>query len=95
MTNEQPVLQLADTLYWRNWDGDTVVYDTVTGDTHLLQGLGADVFTCLAENDMDVNGLASELAEYSIAGDERQRHQRICHTLAEFRRLGLISGDVL
>jgi hypothetical protein len=61
--------RLADGLVWRSWDGEVVVYDDRSGDTHRLAARTAIVFLALqspaAAEDSDsldaeiLDGLAS------------------------------------
>lgn len=34
-------------LQWRDWDGLYLLYDAASGDTHLMDEIGAAVFHCL------------------------------------------------
>jgi PqqD family protein of HPr-rel-A system len=49
-------------LSWRCWDGDYVVYNVVTGDTHALEALAAEVFDALLAEPGDLTALEHRVA---------------------------------
>ena len=78
----------AEALIWREFDGELVLRNAMTGNTHLLQPPAAEVLrTLIAEK----QGLtAAELAA-RIGDDVEQEGWRTAmeELLGEFKRLGL------
>jgi PqqD family protein of HPr-rel-A system len=85
----------APALVCREWDGESVVYNHSTGNTHLLDEFSAMVLRQL----IDARGpLAATDLSASLAGDataeERDRcDAAVAAVLREFDRLGLVSTD--
>lgn len=46
----------------RCWDGESVVYNSLSGDTHLLGAAAMHILFKLQETQMDLTGLADSLA---------------------------------
>lgn len=55
-------------LQWRDWGGDTVVYDATSGQTHQFDRLTAAVVACIAERPWSVEALCRHLSD--AVGDE-------------------------
>lgn len=54
---------IADgTLHFRHWDDEVVVYNSLSGDTHLLDEAAARLLLKLQPMPADVEGLAAALA---------------------------------
>ncbi len=77
----------------RQWEGDVVVFDERSGETHVLTGLAADVFERLRRVPEDITALAGwvdaehpelELDTHIALGNivgELDRHQLLQRTL--------------
>lgn len=78
-----------EALAWRELDGEIVVRNDLTGSTHLLDGLAAELLHSLiiAENALSADELAERLAEAPVPAQELSRS--IEATLSELQRLGL------
>ena len=37
-------------LHWKEWDGQYLLYEAASGDTHLMDEVGAAVFHCLIDS---------------------------------------------
>ena len=53
----------APSLHWRFWDGQYVVYDAVTGDTHLLDPLHAALVRRLIAGPADLDALVTDCGQ--------------------------------
>ena len=69
-------------LIWRELDGELAVRNAASGNTHLLDPLGASVLRLLLDNNEPMT--AAEIAQH-FAGDAG-----LDDTMAELERLGLI-----
>jgi PqqD family protein of HPr-rel-A system len=54
----------------REWDGEAVLYNDLSGSTHLLDGAALDLLLALRDEPADAVTLAARLAERFDAGDD-------------------------
>ena len=54
----------------REWDGEAVLYNDLSGSTHLLDGAALDLLHALRDQPADAAMLAGRLAERFDAGDD-------------------------
>ena len=76
----------------RDWDGEAVVYDDASGDTHKLAPLPAAVLSILQAHPATVHELCDELAPY-VEGEAAAAGSLLGHVsgaLTELERQGLI-----
>ena len=81
----------------KTWDDDdaSIVYNTLSGETHLIEPPGADVLGLLARAPRTSEALATELADlFADTG-----HARIVEfmeaTLVQLQAIGLVRATVL
>lgn len=56
---------------YRGWDDEAVAYDTLTGDTHLIEALAAEVVVCLGYGEQTLHSLAQHLSDcFSLSAEE-------------------------
>jgi PqqD family protein of HPr-rel-A system len=73
----------------REWDGEAVLYNDLSGNTHLLDGAAIDVLQALRAAPLDAAALAGRLAErFGATPDELGAE--IEDMLAELARLDLV-----
>jgi PqqD family protein of HPr-rel-A system len=73
----------------REWDGEAVLYNDLSGSTHLLDGAAIDVLQALQAAPLDAAALARRLAErFGASPDELAAD--IEDMLAELARLDLV-----
>ena len=53
----------------REWDGEAVLYNDLSGNTHLLEGAALDLLHALRVQPADAATLAVRLADHFDAGD--------------------------
>ena len=77
-----------ESLAWRHFDGQSVVHNARTGNTHLLEGLPAELLGLIAQG----RALsAADLAGQLVDGEEAaQWEAEILKVLVELQRLGLV-----
>ena len=61
-TKGRDLLRVRGHLVWRQWAQESVVYDDVSGRTHLLDDTTAGVLLLIQDGAMDVQALASRMA---------------------------------
>ena len=54
----------------REWDGEAVLYNDLSGNTHLLDGAALDLLHALRDQPADATTLATRLADPFDAGDD-------------------------
>ena len=54
----------------REWDGEAVLYNDLSGSTHLLDGAALDLLHALRDQPADAAALAARLADRLDAGDD-------------------------
>lgn len=69
-------LHPAQTLRLRSWEDEAIVYNDLSGDTHLLSADAADVLTRLRARPVDEAGLAADCAAaWGLPDDDALRAQ--------------------
>lgn len=48
---------------WREWEGEVVVFDSYSGDTHAFDPITAFVLQCLSTQSQDMETLMKQVAE--------------------------------
>ncbi len=76
---------------WRSWDADEhVVYHTVSGDTHLLNGVAAAVLRCLQKESVSTEELVGRVSHTLSIEPTLEFKREIERLLDRFDQLGLI-----
>ena len=88
----QRVYRLAteNGLFWRSWNGEIVVLNEASGDTHRLDLIAAATFEALLESPADLPGLARRVAADLGASDEARIAVALETVLATFLQLSLV-----
>jgi len=60
----------GQSLVFREWDGEAVLYNDLSGSTHLLDGAAVDVLQALRQRPADAATLAAALAGHFETGAE-------------------------
>jgi len=76
----------------REWDGEAVLYNDLSGNTHLLDGAAIDVLQALRAAPRDAAALAQALAE-RFGADAAELSPGIEDMLAELARLDLVESS--
>ena len=72
------------------WDDDYVIYDELSGDTHLLDGVSGNLITALSEEAMSRTALLKKLNELLDAPSESEMENYLHDFIAKFEQLGLL-----
>ena len=80
----------APDLYLRSWDDETVVYNGLSGDTHLISAAAADILAELRRGPMDQASLLSSMAALWETQPDPELDAGIGQLLAELDTLGLV-----
>ena len=87
-----PALRLnpATHLRWREFDGEWVVYDAGSGQTHHLDAFSATVLTLIESAPLSEGQLLATLAEHLGAADPGPLPATLSSILQQLEALGLI-----
>ena len=87
----------VETLTWREWDGEVVVRNDVSGATHLLPSFSGRIFFALVESHdgATVHDVLLKLNDRQAPTDETERLGAIEAALWEFERIGLVGQQRL
>jgi PqqD family protein of HPr-rel-A system len=79
-------------LLWRFWDGEYVVFNTGSGDTHVLDAFSGEVLKSLQQCPATASEIAGRLGNAFAFKVEDVPAERLDQVLAEFHTLGLIES---
>ena len=81
----------ADMVCWREWEGELVVFNDLTGNTHLLNPLAGLVLRRLAESDVarSVAELTESIGQREAIEPDSALVEAIEAVLIDFERFGL------
>jgi len=84
-----------DAVVWREWDGEFVVRNERSGNSHLLGPLAGSVLQILlrANGGLSAADIAVELSDEPAATIDSEWHSAVDVVLAEFQRLGLAEPE--
>ena len=72
------------------WDDDYVIYDELSGDTHLLDGVSGELICALSEKAMSRAALLKHLNELFETPSELEMESYLDDFIARFQQLGLL-----
>lgn len=84
-------LSNSDTLHCRFWDDESVVFNSLSGETHLLDGVGAAVFKKISESSIPQKALLAytqSIFEFEHGTDIEKLLDSL---ILEYQKLGLIA----
>lgn len=85
----------SEALTWREFDGELVVHNARSGNTHLLQPLAGEVLRALLEASAPVSipQLVAHLRADAAAEDVSEWFAAVEAVLLEFQRLGMAAPE--
>lgn len=83
-------LSVASPLPLRVWDGEVVVYNPLSGDTHLLDVLTGELLRVIMTGPAAVASLRRSAAQFLDVADDDRLGQHVGQALAALDELGLI-----
>jgi PqqD family protein of HPr-rel-A system len=77
-------------IYWKQWDDGTVVFNALSGSTHLLNPTAAIVLKALEEKPANATDLAQYLASKIQVDSDQELIAHVENLLSNLDELGLI-----
>ena len=77
-------------LRWRSWDDEFVVYNSGSGDTHLLDPVAAEALQNLEQESADLSELAGRVAASLKIQADSEFSAYLEQLLSDLYKLGLI-----
>ena len=74
------------------WDENAIVYSSLSGETHLLNGLACEVLQLFQAAPETISTLISKLCMILEVEDEADLEGQIQRLMGEFEKLGLIES---
>src|SRR6185436_11881504 len=83
-------LSVASPLPLRVWDGEVVVYNPISGDTHMLDVVTGELLRAITAGPAAVESLRQAAAAFLDVPDDDQLGRHVGQALAALDELGLI-----
>ncbi len=77
-------------LYWKNWGDHTVVYNFLSGNTHLLNSTAALILEVLQDEPATSVTVAKKLAQKLNLQVNDEIYYQVAQLLQDFDQLGII-----
>lgn len=77
-------------LQWRNWDDEFVVYNSGSGDTHLLDPVAAKALQSLEQESADLSKLVDRVSGSMEIEPDTEFSAYLEQLLSDLHKLGLI-----
>jgi PqqD family protein of HPr-rel-A system len=81
-------------LAWREWDGEFLVYNAASGQTHHLNFLAGEALRSLEAAPGSVSEVVSRLANQFDIAEDSPPLQKIDSLIRQFDELGLIAPSI-
>ena len=81
-------------LAWREWDGEFLVYNTASGQTHHLNFLAGETLRSLEAEPGSVSEVVRRLANQFEIAEDSPPLQMIDSLIRQFDELGLIAPSI-
>ena len=81
----------SEPLRWRCWAGDYVVFNPLSGQTHMLDIVTGRVLRLIDSGISNIDRIRSEISAFLEVGDDDRLAQALHDILARLEEAGLIS----
>lgn len=79
-------------LHWRCWDGQYVVFNSASGDTHLLHFAAGEALKLIEQSPSDASKVCAQLADRLETPPGAELSAQVDRLLRELAELGLIEA---
>lgn len=78
-------------LHWRTWNNETVLFDSASGDTHLLEPITVEVLKFIEASDssQSITDVVKRITPITNEGEE-DAFAHVQHVIAACQRLGIV-----
>lgn len=83
----------SSSLRWRTWDDEWVVYDTGSGQTHLLDSFSAAVLGLIDSMSAPESELLATVSEHLSAAERASAPEALALVLRRLQDIGLAETD--
>jgi PqqD family protein of HPr-rel-A system len=90
MTGEVSLSWKSTKLVWKSWDREVLVYNTASGNTHLLSPNAAEVLELLEKASLTPREVAQQLTISANVSVDEEITQRVEDLLLNLNELGLV-----
>ena len=80
-------------MVWRTWDDESVVFDSESGETHLLDVVSREALSCLQGATLDIGELCGAMAERLDVENDDELRRYVEHLVSQFDELGLVDDE--
>jgi PqqD family protein of HPr-rel-A system len=80
-------------LSWKRWEEEWVVFDSGSGQTHLMDALTAATLMTIEVGEIDFSGLAAQTSETLMINDGPELHKALNDIVNRLVAVGLISSQ--
>jgi PqqD family protein of HPr-rel-A system len=74
----------------RFWDDECVIYNQLTGETHLVDGMGVEIFKCISEETANRNQLRQKIESVFELETDLDIDGLLDNLILEYQKLGLL-----
>lgn len=75
---------------FRFWDDDCVIYNQLTGETHLVDGVGAEIFKLVSEKKATRSHLLQNMQSVFELETDSDMEELLDNLVQEYQKLGLL-----
>ncbi len=80
-------------LKWRHWDGDYLVYDSLSGHTHKLDLVTGTVLESIAAGSQRTENICALVADFLEIGDAARVTSNVEGILSRLEEIGLVESS--
>jgi len=90
VVEDQSIWRTADSLHWRYWESEYVIYHPLSGDTHLLGEAAGHILLTLQQTPQNTASLSESLASMMGVETSPEFMMDINNLLTDLHKLALI-----
>ena len=81
-------------LRWRCWDGEFIVFNSMSADTHRLDVTTSRILACIQDRRMTLNEICAELAAFlNVSDEDGEIEQAALNILMSLQQADLIRAE--
>jgi PqqD family protein of HPr-rel-A system len=88
-----PKWKTAGRLLWHNWEDECAIYNTASGNTHIIDLTSAHILVTLEEQPCNIPELVEKTARILRQDPDSELEDHVTQLVAKFQDLDLIEYD--